>query len=56
MTKIVLAPDKFKGFITGMEFCEILERRIRKFNSNIAIVRLPLADGGDETFIDLRTT
>ena len=49
MTKIILAPDKFKGSLTGMEFCEILERGIRKFNSDIEIVKLPLADGGDGT-------
>jgi glycerate kinase len=49
MTKIILAPDKFKGSLTGMEFCDAIERGIRKQTSDIEILKLPLADGGDGT-------
>lgn len=49
MTKIILAPDKFKGSLTGMEFCEAIVKGIVKHRSDIEIVKLPLADGGDGT-------
>ncbi len=49
MIKIVIAPDKFKGSLTGIEFCEAVERGIRKHLSKVLISRLPLADGGDGT-------
>ncbi|MFD2530107.1 glycerate kinase [Polaribacter marinaquae] len=47
--KIVIAPDKFKNSLTGLEFCEIVEKEILTKNSNIEVVKLPLADGGDGT-------
>lgn len=49
MKKIVIAPDKFKGSLTGIEFCDAVERGIKKHLENIEIVKLPLADGGDGT-------
>lgn len=49
MKKLILAPDKFKGSLTGMEFCDAIERGIRKYTSDVEIVKLPLADGGDGT-------
>ncbi|MGC6431929.1 MAG: glycerate kinase [Jejuia sp.] len=47
--KIVLAPDKFKNSLTGMEFCDAVEKGFQKVLSNYDIVKLPLADGGDGT-------
>lgn len=47
--KIVIAPDKFKNSLTGLEFCEIVEKEILTKNSNIEVVQVPLADGGDGT-------
>nr|WP_319570663.1 glycerate kinase [uncultured Draconibacterium sp.] len=49
MKKIVIAPDKFKGSLTGIEFCDAVERGIKKYIENVTIVKLPLADGGDGT-------
>ncbi|KJF43710.1 glycerate kinase [Draconibacterium sediminis] len=49
MKKIVIAPDKFKGSLTGIEFCDAVERGIKKHIENVTIVKLPLADGGDGT-------
>ncbi|WP_319481000.1 glycerate kinase [uncultured Draconibacterium sp.] len=49
MKKIVIAPDKFKGSLTGIEFCDAVERGIKKYIENVLIVKLPLADGGDGT-------
>lgn len=46
--KIVLAPDKYKGSITGIEFCDIIEPVITS-ETSAEIIRLPLADGGDGT-------
>ncbi|GAA3592950.1 glycerate kinase [Flavivirga amylovorans] len=47
--KIVLAPDKFKNSLTGLEFCNAVEAGIKAITPNVEIVKLPLADGGDGT-------
>lgn len=54
MIKIVIAPDKFKGSLTGIEFCNAVEQGIRKHSNDVEIVKLPLADGGDGTVEALR--
>ncbi|MCI2229223.1 glycerate kinase [Polaribacter sp. MSW13] len=47
--KIVIAPDKFKNSLTGLEFCNTVENEILKKFPNTEILKLPLADGGDGT-------
>ena len=47
--KIVLAPDKFKGSLTGLEFCNAAQKGILKVLPDAEIVFLPMADGGDGT-------
>lgn len=47
--KIVLAPDKFKGSLTGLEFCNVFEKGIKEILPEAEIEKLPLADGGDGT-------
>lgn len=47
--KFVLAPDKFKGSLTGFEFCDAVEVGIRMVFPNAEILKKPLADGGDGT-------
>ncbi len=49
MKKIVIAPDKFKGSLTGLEFCNAVERGLKKHIADVEILKLPLADGGDGT-------
>lgn len=49
MTKIIIAPDKFKGSLTGLQFCDAIERGIRKHVPDVEMEKLPLADGGDGT-------
>jgi glycerate kinase len=49
MTKIVIAPDKFKGSLSGLEFCAIVEQVIKEHCKNVDIIKCPLADGGDGT-------
>lgn len=47
--KIVIAPDKFKGSLTGVEFCDSVEKGLRSVLDNLDITKMPLADGGDGT-------
>lgn len=47
--KIVLAPDKFKGSLSGPEFCRIAEEAIQELLPKAEVISLPLADGGDGT-------
>ncbi len=49
MYKIIIAPDKFKGALTGLQFCDIVEEAIKKHIPTVEIKKLPLADGGDGT-------
>jgi len=49
MTKIVIAPDKFKGSLSGIAFCEIVENTLKANLKDINTIKLPLADGGDGT-------
>ncbi|GAA4949820.1 glycerate kinase [Algibacter agarivorans] len=47
--KIILAPDKFKNSLTGLEFCNAVEEGIKNIKPDTEIIKLPLADGGDGT-------
>ncbi|NIJ45092.1 glycerate kinase [Wenyingzhuangia heitensis] len=47
--KFVIAPDKYKGSLTGIEFCNAVENGIKKVISNAEFLHIPLADGGDGT-------
>ncbi|MBN4082751.1 glycerate kinase [bacterium AH-315-A23] len=47
--KIILAPDKFKGSLTGIEFCNAVEEGLKLILPKVEISKLPLADGGDGT-------
>jgi len=46
--KIIIAPDKYKGSLTGLEFCNIVEP-ILQSSLNAEVLKTPLADGGDGT-------
>ncbi len=46
MKKIILIPDSFKGTMSSIEVCEILENSISKF-SNAKVISVPVADGGE---------
>lgn len=47
--KFVIAPDKFKGSLTGFEFCDAVEEGLWMVFKDAEIVKMPLADGGDGT-------
>ncbi len=51
--KIVLAPDKFKGSLDAASVCDSMERGTRKAWPNAAVVKVPMADGGDGTTMAL---
>ena len=48
-TRVVLAPDKFKGSLTAIEVAEALAAGLRDALSGLETVELPVADGGDGT-------
>ncbi|WP_338356359.1 glycerate kinase [Yeosuana marina] len=45
--KFVIAPDKFKGSLTAIQFCNAVESSLKRILPNAEIYRLPLSDGGD---------
>jgi len=47
--KIVLAPDKYKGSLSGIEFCDITAEAILSIMPSAEIIKMPLSDGGDGT-------
>ncbi|WP_422858540.1 glycerate kinase [Flagellimonas sp. S174] len=47
--KFVLAPDKYKGSLSGEEFCDAVESGLLKVFPEAQILKKPLADGGDGT-------
>ena len=47
--KLILAPDKFKNSLTGLEFCSAVEEGVKAILPDVEVLKLPLADGGDGT-------
>lgn len=48
---IVVAPDKFKGTLTARQVADRIAAGIRVEAPHVAVVRVPVADGGDGTLI-----
>ena len=53
--RILVAPDKFKGSLSGAEICSILKAEIQSVNPDAIIETCPLADGGDGSIEVLST-
>lgn len=51
--KIIIAPDKFRGSLTGIEFCWLVKEAIWQVMPDAEIVEAPVADGGDGTLAAL---
>jgi glycerate 2-kinase len=49
MTKMILAPDKFRGSLTASEVCAAMTEGIRSVVSDAEIIAIPMADGGEGT-------
>lgn len=47
--KFVIAPDKYKGSLSGFEFCDAVEEGLKRVFKEATILKKPLADGGDGT-------
>ncbi|WP_411682334.1 glycerate kinase [Clostridium thailandense] len=50
---VLLAPDSFKESMTAKEACEAMERGIKRANSSITCIHVPMADGGEGTMQSL---
>lgn len=51
--KVVIAPDSFKGSLSAREAAQAIENGIKKADSNIQMVLVPVADGGEGTMDSL---
>lgn len=51
MTKILLAPDSFKGSLSAIQFCEIATAVIHELAPDAQVFSRPMSDGG-EGFVD----
>jgi len=47
--KIVIAPDSYKGSLSALQVAEAIERGIKKVDSGIETILVPMADGGEGT-------
>ena len=47
--KFIFAPDSFKGSLSAMECCDILERVTARIFPGTETVSVPVADGGEGT-------
>jgi glycerate kinase len=49
MTRVVIAPDKFKGSLPAAAVADAVRRGLLNYRPDLEIVCLPVADGGDGT-------
>ena len=47
--KIVVAPDSFKGNLSGVQVADCIEKGIRMADEKIIVKKIPVADGGEGT-------
>ncbi|WP_457205094.1 glycerate kinase [Nocardioides sp. P5_C9_2] len=49
MTRVLLAPDKFKGTLTAYDVAQAVASGLRRVRPDVDVECLPVADGGDGT-------
>jgi glycerate kinase len=49
MNKILLMPDSFKGTVSSLEACEIMQKCINRHFPDCRVISVPIADGGEGT-------
>jgi len=49
LKKIILAPDAFKGTMSAVKICSIMEGVIKRYFPDAEVLKIPLADGGEGT-------
>ena len=47
--KFIFAPDSFKGSLSALECCDILERVTARLFPGTETISVPVADGGEGT-------
>ena len=47
--KIIVSPDSFKGSCSAIEVADSIEKAIHEVDSNVSVVKIPVADGGEGT-------
>ncbi len=52
--KILIAPDSFKGSLSAIRVCDIIEQGIREVFDDAIITKVPVADGGEGTVEAIR--
>ena len=45
--KIIISPNSFKGTLSAIDACNMIETGIKKDNPSFDTYKLPIADGGD---------
>lgn len=49
MRKIIISPDSFKGTMSSIEVCNIIEQGIENIFPDTEVIKIPIADGGEGT-------
>lgn len=49
LKKVVICSDSFKGTLSAIDACDAIESGMKMADSDIATVKLPMADGGEGT-------
>ena len=49
LKKVVIAPDSFKGTMSSIEVCRIIEEGVKEIFPDAETVKIPIADGGEGT-------
>ena len=49
LKKVVVIPDSFKGTMTSIQVCNIMEESIKKVFGDCEVEKIPVADGGEGT-------
>lgn len=49
MRKIIILPDSFKGTMSSIEVCNIIEQGIENIFTDTEVIKIPIADGGEGT-------
>ena len=45
--KIIISPNSFKGTLSSIHACNLIEKGIKRVNLRFDTYKLPIADGGD---------
>ncbi len=49
LRKIIVSPDSFKGTMSSIEVCNIIEKAVKNVDPQIIVHKIPAADGGEGT-------